>query len=167
MMQKIQANISGFSSRACTLYSALDTASGIVFVSTLKPLQPIRQADCLLVASDPQAERDVLFSADGLSDAIAAWQHLKSSVAKDGTPTRLHVGQQVQRANPQAAIEQDGWDAHGPRWRMNATVNNEQMAVLATCLIAVKHSAIATVLTTSQNANAAITRILSGQVYTL
>jgi len=167
MMQKIQANISGFANSACTLYSALDHSSGIVFVSTLKPLQPIRQADCLLVVSDPQAERDVLFSAHCLSEAIDAWQQLKNTVAKDGTPTRLHLGHQVQRANPQAAIEHDGWEANGPRWRINATVNNAQMAVLATCLLAVKHNAIESILSTAHNTNAAITRILSGQVYTL
>jgi len=167
MMQKIQANISGFGPSPCTLYSALDTASGIVFVSTLKPLQPLRQAGCLLVADDSCAERDILFSADGLAEAIAAWQQLKNTPAHDGTPTRLHVGKLVQRANPQAAIEQDGWEASGPRWRIDATATNAQIAVLATCLLVVKHSAIDTVLTTAQNANAAITQIVSGQIYTL
>jgi len=166
-MQKIQATISGFSATACTLYSALDAVTGMVFVSTLKAFDPARYQDCLLISSDPHIERDALFSAADLPQAIAAWQQLKTTPAHNGTPSRLHLGNKVQRADPNAAIEQDGWDVSGPRWRVNSSVTNAQIAVLATCLIARKHSAIGNVLTTTHTANAAITQILAGQVYLL
>jgi hypothetical protein len=51
-------------------------------------------------------------------------------------------GDRANRANPGPAIEQDGIEPSGPKYRINAGVTCAQVATLATCLYAVRSDAV-------------------------
>jgi hypothetical protein len=133
-MIQIQATFSGYGARPCTLFSAYDPASRIVVVSAEVDYRPARRAQCLVITNDPQLERDRLFSEADLGGAIRAFYALKSGMARDSTSARLLFGERAQRANPEAVIERDGYDAHGARYRVAEGVSCAQVAALATCL---------------------------------
>jgi hypothetical protein len=90
----------------------------------------------------PSISRDKLFTNDDLLPSITAYYALKNGVATDGKESRLAFGERASRANPSSAIEQDGYDQNGPKYRVNADITNSQVAVLMTCLHTVRSDAI-------------------------
>lgn len=136
-MIPIQATVVGFTGRPCTLFSGYDPDSGVLAVSVEAEYRRERRDGCVIITNDPDMARDVLFTEDHLRDAISAFYALQGGVATDGKSTRLGFADKAGRANPSSAIEKDGLDERGPKYRLAEGISCAQVATLATAWYAV------------------------------
>ena len=132
-VQPIQANVTGFGGMPVSLFSAWDDASGILTLAVDADYRAERREGCLLITNVKGIERDAWFDSADLREAINAYHHLRTHPASDGRTSSLVIGERAQRANPASAIEQDGMDERGMRYRVNPDMSNAQAAALATC----------------------------------
>ncbi len=141
-MIKIQATFTGYGGQACSLFSAYDPDKRVLAVSIEAPYRAEREDGCAVLTNVPDITRDRLFSDADLLPAIVAYYSLKNGIAIDGKAPRLTFGDRANRANPGPAIEQDGIEISGPKYRVNTSVTCAQMAALATCLYAVRSDTV-------------------------
>lgn len=137
-MIQIQATITGYGGRACSLFSAFDTDAKVLIVGAEAEYRTQRRDNCIVLTNDPEIQRDSLFSDADLRNAISAFFSMKSGVAADGKSSRIAFSERAARANPEQSIEKDGIDAGGPRFRIAEGVTCGQIAALATCLHALR-----------------------------
>lgn len=141
-MIQIQATFTGYGGQPCSLFSAYDPESRVLVVSAEAPYRTERREGCTVLTNVPDITRDKLFADADLLPAITAFLALKNGVAADGKAPRLVFGDRANRANPGQAIEQDGIETSGPKFRINAGVTCAQVAALATCLYAVRSDTV-------------------------
>lgn len=141
-MIQIQATFSGYSGRACTLFSAFDAGKKLLIVGAEVDYHPARRTGCIVLTNDVSIPRDSLFSDADLLGSITAFYRLKSGFAIDGKSPQLSFAERAKRSNPEQSIEKDGMDANGPRFRIAEGVTCGQIAALATCLYASRAGAI-------------------------
>ncbi|CAN5296384.1 hypothetical protein BH10PSE16_BH10PSE16_00920 [soil metagenome] len=141
-MIQIQATFKGYSGKACSLFSAYDLDKKVLIVGAESDYRTDRRAGCIVLTNDLEVSREVLFKDEDLIPAIAAFYTLKSSVAADGASPRMHFAERAKRASPESAIEKDGLDANGPRFRIAEGVTCGQVAALATCLYVIHSSTV-------------------------
>lgn len=132
-IQPIQANITGYGGQPVSLFSAYDDETGILTLAVEADYRAERREGCLLITNVKGIERDAWFGNDQLDEAIASYQHMRGQIAQDGRSSCLVIGERAQRANPGNAIEQDGFNERGMKYRISADMNNAQAAALATC----------------------------------
>lgn len=137
-MIQIQATITGYGGRACSLFSAFDTDAKVLIVGAEAEYRAQRRENCIVLTNDPEIQRDSLFSDADLRNAISAFFSLKSGIAADGKSSRIAFSERAARANPEQSIEKDGIDAGGQRFRVAEGVTCGQIAALATCLHALR-----------------------------
>lgn len=162
MMRKLQANISGFDGRPVSVLAALDEDSGILVVAASVEAHE-RRPGSFMISDDPRADRDMPFGIERLGDALAAYSALRRRPAPDGQGNCLRFGQRALNADPANAIEADGMDVSGPRYRLLPDIDNAKVATLSLCLYAVRQPLIDEVVDFSD----ALNRLLHGQVVTL
>lgn len=162
-MIQIQTSISGYGGRRCTLFSAYDQDLRILAVGVEAEYRTDRRPGCLVICNDPQMDRDRLFSDDDFMDAIGAFHDLKLGAAADTKNSRLVFSDRAGRANPDQAIEQDGYDSRGPRFRISEGITCAQVATLATCLYAVSAEAVERAVAFS----GVLEALISGRVVTV
>jgi hypothetical protein len=139
---QIQAIFTGYGGQPCRLFSAYDPEARALVVSAEAPYRAERREGCTVLTNVPDITRDKLFTDADLLPAITAFYSLKNGMASDGKAARLVFGERANRANPGPAIEQDGIEVSGPRYRINAGVTCAQVAALATCLYAVRSDTV-------------------------
>jgi hypothetical protein len=132
-MTPIQANISGYQGKPCSLFSVYDTEKLILVVSTETEYRKQRRDGCVLISNDRNADRDSLFTELDFSQSINDFFTLLNGVAQDGRSSRLAFNDKVARANPSTSIEKDGYSENGQKLRIDETITNLQIATLATC----------------------------------
>ncbi|GAB4059212.1 hypothetical protein [Uliginosibacterium sediminicola] len=142
----IQATISGFGGEPGTVFSGYDQDSKILVVSKAVGYKKDRFRSCLVITNNKDLDNESLFGVEQFNDAIKAFYALRGGVASDSRSRRLSFDNDASRANPENAIEQDGLDANGPRYRISPDLTNIQAAVLATCLYAVNADSISDVV---------------------
>lgn len=142
-MIQIQATFKGYSGKACSLFSAYDLDKKVLIVGVESDYRTDRRAGCIVLTNDLEVSREVLFKDEDLIPAIAAFYTLKSSVAADGSSPRMHFAERAKRASPESAIEKDGLDSNGPRFRIAEGVSCGQIAALATCLYVLSAGTVA------------------------
>ena len=145
-MIDIQATIKGYGGKACSLFSAYDEDKKVLVLSVEADYRTERRAGCIVLTNDLEISREVLFKDEDLMSAISAFYNLRSSVAADGRSPRMHFAERAKRASPESAIEKDGLDASGPRYRIAEGVTCGQIAVLATCLYVVSAGTVSRVI---------------------
>lgn len=133
-MIQIQATFKGYGGKACSLFSAYDDDKKVLVFSVESGYHTERRNGCIVLTNDLEVSREVLFKDVDLIPAIAAFYTLKSSLATDGASPRMHFAERAKRASPESAIEKDGLDSNGPRFRIAEGVTCGQIAALATCL---------------------------------
>ena len=132
-MIKIQATISGYSGKACTLFSAYDSDNRRLAIHSEANYRAERTDGCAVITNDSFIDRDTLFSSDNLGDSIEAFSVLKNGVAADGYSPRLAISPLASRANPGSAIETDGYTEQGPKYKIMDGITCAQVAALCTC----------------------------------
>lgn len=137
-MIKVQASISGYGGQPATVFSAYDETSGILAVSVESSYRQDRVGDCMVIANSAGVPCDSHFHEKDLPAAIDAYYAMRNGVSTDGLSTRLSFGDRAVRTNPDSAIEFDAMNESGKKFRVNANITNAQLAVLATCLYAVR-----------------------------
>lgn len=133
-MIQIQATFKGYGGKACSLFSAFDPDKKVLIVGAESDYRSDRRHGCVVLTNDLEISREVLFKDSDLITAIAAFFTLKSSLAADGSSPRMHFAERAKRANPESAIDKDGLDASGMRFKIAEGVTCGQVAALATCL---------------------------------
>ena len=141
-MIQIQATFTGYGGRPCSLFSAYDQAARVLVVGAEADYRTERRDGCIVLTNTADLPRDGWFSDDDLHKAIAAFYSLKAGVAADGKSARLVFGERAARANPEQAIEKDGFDSNGPKYRIAEGVTCGQIAALATCMHAVRSDTV-------------------------
>lgn len=141
-MIQIQATITGYGGRACSLFSAYDQDTRVLIIGAETEYRAVRRDGCIVLTNDPDIARDGLFEDHDLKPAIEAFYAFKSGFASDGKSPRMAFSERAVRANPEQIIEKDGLDAAGPRYRISDGATCGQMAALATFLYASKSTAI-------------------------
>lgn len=159
----IQATFSGYAGVPCTLFSAYDVSRRILFVAKEAKLRPDRFERCIVITNDSAVTWDRLFTDDDMMRAISAYHALKQGVADDGITARLAFSDKVQRANPDGAIDRDGIDASGPRYRISDGMTCAQAAALATCLYAHEAGAVEAAVSMADR----LQLLLSGDILTI
>ncbi|MBL8473790.1 MAG: hypothetical protein JNM98_18515 [Rhodocyclaceae bacterium] len=162
-MIQIQTTFTGYAGRACSLFSAYDEASRILVVSAEGDYRTERRAGCVVITNVPDVPRDALFTHDDIMEAIDSYFALKTGVADDGKSARLAFGDRASRANPEGAIERDGFDARGPKYRVSDSVTCAQMAALAACWYVSKGASVEDVVDMAET----LRQLQSGRVVTL
>lgn len=159
----IQATFVGYGGTPCTLFSAYDQTRRILVIAKEAKYRTERHENCVVLTNDTVIARDSLFGDDDLMEAIAAFYTLKQGVADDGRTARLTFADSAQRANPEGAIDRDGIEVHGPRYRVNENVSCAQIAALATCLYAIKAETVEQTIDMAEQ----LTALLCGDVMTI
>ena len=141
-MIQIQANFIGYSGKPCSLFSAYNDKTQILVVAAEAGYRAARREGCMVITNNHSSNWDGFFDDDNIQDAIKAFYALKGGVAEDGKSARLAFTDRAARANPDSAIERDGVDMHGTRYRVSDGVTCMQMAALATCHYAARADTI-------------------------
>jgi hypothetical protein len=162
-MREIQATIGGFMGAPKSVFAALDDDTGILVVAAVTDARPRREG-CFVIRTEARADGDGLFDAkEHLAAAISAYFALSQDVAADGRTAKLRISERAMQANPAGVIETDGFDVHGPKYRVSPDARNEQIAVLALCRYARMSAGIGD---TVQMADT-LMRMLRGEVVTI
>lgn len=141
-MIQIQATISGYGGKACSLFSAYDPDTKVLVVGAEVDYRRDRRDGCFVITNETDISRDSLFTDEDLRASIAAFYLLKSGFAADGKTVRVAFAERAKRASPESVIEKDGLDESGPKFRIAEGVTCGQIAALATCLYATKSATV-------------------------
>lgn len=129
----IQTSISGYNDKPCSLFSGYDLDLRILSVQVSTPLKVERRQGCVVIANQSNLDRDLMFKEDLLAAALQNYYAIKNGVATDGKSPRFVLSEKLGRADPALAVEKDDLDVSGQKYRINGSVSNLQMAVIATC----------------------------------
>lgn len=139
----LQVSIGGMSASGTgvTLFGELDRASSVLLIDLYRDIRPgeapKRAPGCAVLTNDPMSDdHDLLFTEDALRQAISDYY---TFVGRD----LLVLEPKVSRFNPQSAIEADGIDERGRKYRFAPGITNGQVAVVAMCWFALQQSAFA------------------------
>lgn len=139
-MQKIQASISGFSNRPCTVYALYDRDNQILVINKEADYRAGRFQDCALVSNSNLEDRDALFELDFLNESISSFFEM---VNED----KLTIQDGASRCVPSNKIERDGVNENGKHiYRVADEISNGQIAVLAIVWYVSQSNSIATTL---------------------
>lgn len=120
----LQISISGYSGAATTLICFIDEDSDAMIVSKSVPFSEKRMKNCVHISNMDLPERDFFFEETMLRDAIMTYFRRSAQ----GT---LDVMEELSRYKPDNKIEMDAVQASGTQYRIDPTIDNGQMAVLA------------------------------------
>lgn len=167
-MIAIQATIIGFSGKPSTLFSACDPDTGIVAISVEAEYRRERRNGCLVLTNDMTLDhRDSVFDEEKLYESIEALFLMQSGLATDGKSPRLVFSERAARANPASAIEKDGVDANGQKYRVMDGITNTQVACLATVWYAYRMAGTANKVSSMVESMNAVFSLADGYILTI
>lgn len=135
-MKALQINITGFNGFPSSLLCAYDDALDFLIIS--KEVDKFNENkikdDYIFITNSPRtATRDFLFKTEYFNDAISAYYNRKNDRTYDNKQ-KLHFSEKANRANPEAHLENDGFDDKGkPKYRLQENISNVQVATLVAC----------------------------------
>ena len=139
-MIPIQATIVGYQNNPATVLAAYNEQTRVLAISYEKPYMAERIEGTIVITNDKHINLDSLFGDDHIDAAINAYFQLRDGMASDGVSKRLVVNERAMRCDPGVAIEKDGVDPSGRKFRVNETITCAQMAALAACWYAESRS---------------------------
>lgn len=128
----IRVNAAGYAGEAKSLICSFDPATDMLLVMKEVPYEDGERPGFLHVTTQVQdRHRDMLFGEDETRDAINAFYGLEGLrlVSLQGDVARL---------NPSNAIERDGMDESGMKFRFRDSIENGHYAVLIAAYVAQK-----------------------------
>lgn len=141
-MRQIQATFVGYGGNPRTIFSAYDENADVLAIAVDVEYQRERRDGCIVLSNDKSIQWDDWFGPDEMQAGIHAFFEMKNGMAADARSSRITFSDRAIRANPEQSIERDGFDETGPRYRVSDGVTCAQVAVLATCIYALKVRAI-------------------------
>lgn len=141
-MRQIQATFVGYGGKPRTIFSAYDEDADVLVIGAEADYRRERRDGCIVLSNDKSIQWDDWFGPDEMQAGINAFFELKHGLAADAKSPRIVFSDRAIRANPEQSIERDGFDETGPRYRVSDGVTCAQVAVLATCIYALKVRAI-------------------------
>lgn len=144
MITPIQASISGYNGKPATVYSVYDHESAILAVSVEAEFcRERKSSDIVLISNDKMTNYDSFFEEKLFLQGIESYLALAKGVAANGVGARLVFADRAKRSDPMSAIEMDGMNESGSRYRISPDVTNAQVAALASCWYAHKQAGLA------------------------
>lgn len=162
-MKRIQATFIGYGGDPCTVFSVYDEESRVLIIGTKVKYRVDRHEECVVITNDSHISRDELFDDEKFRDAIKAFFILRNGIAEDGGSARIAFSDKAANANPESAIEKDGVTETGAKFRIAEGVTCAQVAVLATCLHAIKSETIERAVSFAEQ----LARLSSGGILTI
>lgn len=142
MITPIQATMSGYSGKPCTLFSAYNDNGPILTATIVTPFFSARRKGCTVITNDPRIDRDVLFTEDQIQAGIKAFYVMQGGLAADGISKLIEFNEEKASSARPSSIEKDKMDGNGQHYRIEDIISNAQIATLATCLYVQNLSAI-------------------------
>jgi hypothetical protein len=144
MITPIQAIFAGFMNKPAALYSVYDDERLVLAVSVMAEFTRERREGCVLITNDSTLpDYDVLFTEEKFQDAISCYFTLLNGVAVDNASKRLVIADKAMRSDPAIALEVDGMNETGTKYRISPDITSAQMAVLATAWYAATKAGLA------------------------
>jgi hypothetical protein len=137
MKTLLQAVVSGYKGLPACLFAILDGETGAMLVVKEAAQYSVnRKDDHALVTTDALCDDfDVRFTEESIQDAVKVWQEMSDG----GT---LILSDALNKHNPSGKIEYDGIDLRGRMYRLDPTITNGIIAVLALCWFADRQKSI-------------------------
>lgn len=170
MITKLQASFSGYQGKPATIFSVYDDESMILAISIEKEFTREAQPDCVIITNDSLQDYDVLFGEKQILEAIESYYAMVKGVAADGVTKRLIFSERAQRADPVTAIEVDGMNESGQRYRISPDMTCSQMAVMATAWYANKKGGLferAMAFNDELKADDIANKVIEGQIWNI
>ncbi len=128
----LRVNAAGYSGEPVSMLCSFDPATDILLLLKTETYTGVAKKGFLCVTTQPQDEaRDALFTEDETRDAIVAYFGMEAM-------GQINLADPVKRFDPKNAIERDGMDEHGMKYRIQPTISNGQFAVLVAAYYAKK-----------------------------
>jgi hypothetical protein len=141
----LQVTIGGLSANSNeagrTLLGALDTNVGLLMIDMERDVKPgmpeVRMPGCAVATNNSRApDYDALFTEEDIRDAINDYFGFTGRGLLSLQPATA-------RFDPASAIEPDGLDERGRKYRIGQGMTNGQMAVIAMCWFAMRQETMA------------------------
>lgn len=133
---KFLVSIAGYSGPAITLVCAYDQRDDVLIVAQEeKNLVEERREGFGMVTNLNLSAIDLRFDDSRVRDSIGDYYRRRSQDTID-------LMDKLARHSPENAVTNDGYDDHGPRYRISADITNGQIAVFAACCFAGAQSPI-------------------------
>ena len=164
---RIQATISGFEGKPCSLFSLYDQRSKVLVVAKVADYRIEREGNSAIITNVSDIERDALFSEkENLFDSILAFNKLMRGRSMDGSTERIVFNSRANQANPSGVISTDGIDVNGTKYRVSPEITCAQVACLATAYFVMKLDPVERGMTMINHLNDAIYRLMAGECVT-
>lgn len=135
----MRVNVAGYSGAPTSLLCAFDPNSDVLLVSKSVPYESIDRPGFLRITTqDQDVVFDALFTEDDSRDAIVAYFSLDAMKL-------LTLADNVKQFDPRNAIERDGMDEGGMKYRIRPEINNGQVGVLIASFYAKKQREVAAI----------------------
>lgn len=129
----IQTNVSGFSGKPVSLFSAYNPDDGVLIVDSVKSYMSKRATDCIFISSSKDEEYDVFIEQSELLKTIPSFFKMKNSQSIKGGESRIIFSKKSVTSSPASSIEEDSIVESGVKYRISESISNAHVAVLATC----------------------------------
>lgn len=136
---KFLVSIAGYSGPAITLVCAYDQRDDVLIVAEEGPLVEVRREGFGMVTNLDLPAIDLRFDDARIRDSIRDYFRRSSQDTID-------LIDKLARHSPDNAVTNDGFDDHGPRYRIAPDITNGQIAVFAACCFAGAQSPIGSAL---------------------
>lgn len=166
-MIQIQTTVTGYAGKAATLFSAYNAEARLLIVSKVTDYRPERREGCVVITNNANLLHDELFDDTHLMAAISAYYALKAGVATDGKSSRIKFSDTAALANPSNAIEQDGIDVNGPKYRIEEGISCAQVAALATCAYVMRCDGIEQTVQLAESMAETLRAFALGRIWTI
>lgn len=123
----VQASINGYSGRPATVVGFLDFNTQLLFIKKSDELKQGRFSNSGLITNVVMPEYDRWFDEGDFGDAVAAFREFDGS-------GRLHFDKKAERSRPTIQVEKIS--ENGSTLSISSDITNEQVAVIAICLLA-------------------------------
>lgn len=129
----MRVNAAGYTGEPVSMICSFDPATDMLLVmKTMKDYEAGDRAGFLRITTQERDEaHDAVFTEDETREAIVAYFGLQSM-------NLINLADPVKRHDPKNAIERDGMDEHGMKYRIQPTISNGQFAVLVAAYYAKK-----------------------------
>ena len=134
---KMRVNVAGFASEPASIFAAYSADTDILLVLRDAPYEDgLREGFLHITTQTGDRTHDAVFDQDQFREAIVAY-------FESASMSKLSMSDTMGRHDPRNAIQRNGVDEKGPKYQIQPTITNGQVAVLVACFYARHQRALA------------------------
>lgn len=136
-ISKMRINVAGFSGEALSVFAAYDRDTDVLLILRDAPYETVRRDGFLhLTTQAGDQNHDSIFEREHFREAIEAYFDASSMRA-------LQLADTMARHGPESKLQRNGVDEKGPKYQIDPSITNGQVAVLLAAYYARQQRAIA------------------------